>query len=115
MNIEGLNIICLLLALSCIIMKILIRRIGPLSDFCFAVMDCGPLSDPTNGQVNFTATTEGSVATYACTSTGYYLLGNSTRTCQADGQWSGNMPSCNRKLVVYYKNAKYVDFHSCSC
>ena len=57
-------------------------------------MDCGTLTDPANGQVNHTAgTTFGQTATYSC-DTGYTLVGDSTRTCQADGMWSGNEPTC---------------------
>ena len=68
--------------------------------FFFAVGDCGSLSDPTNGQVNFTATTEGSVATYTC-GTGYDPVGDTTRTCQSDEQWSGSEPVCGRKFIIY--------------
>ena len=47
-----------------------------------------------NGQVNHSAgTTFGQTATYSC-NTGYTLEGNSTRTCQANGMWSGNEPTC---------------------
>ena len=62
-------------------------------------MDCGSLSDPSDGQVNFTATTEGSVANYTC-DTGYDLVGDTTRTCQSDGQWSGSEPTCQSKFVI---------------
>ena len=55
---------------------------------------CGNLTDPANGQVNHTAgTTYGQTATYSC-NTGYDLVGNSTRTCQAEGNWSGSEPTC---------------------
>ena len=64
-------------------------------------MDCGSLSDPTNGQVNFTTTTEGSVANYTC-DTGYDLVGDTTRTCQNDGQWSGSEPTCQSKFVINF-------------
>jgi len=40
--------------------------------------------DPTNGQVSFGATTFQSRANYSC-SAGYILMGNMTRSCQADG------------------------------
>ena len=59
-------------------------------------MDCGTLTDPDNGQVNHTAgTTFGQTATYSC-DTGYQLLENitRTRTCQADGVWSGIRATC---------------------
>ena len=57
-------------------------------------LDCGPLTDPANGQVDDTAGTGlGQIATYSC-DTGYNLVGDSTRTCQARGNWSGNAPTC---------------------
>ena len=62
-------------------------------------MDCGNLTDPSNGQVNLTAgTTFGENATYSC-NTGYNLVGDSTRTCQATGNWSGSEPTCQGMLL----------------
>ena len=64
-----------------------------------AVVDCGSLEDPDNGQVEFsnTSTTFGSTANYTC-NLGYRLLDeNSTRTCEASGDWTGDPPSCERK------------------
>ena len=64
-------------------------------------MDCGPLTDPANGQVDHTAgTTFGQTAIYSC-NTGYNLVGDSTRTCQADGVWFGSAPTCQSMLYVY--------------
>ena len=62
-------------------------------------MDCGNLTAPDNGQVNHTAgTTFVQTATYSC-NTGYNLVGDSTRTCQAAGNWSGSAPACQGMLV----------------
>ena len=47
-------------------------------------MDCDTLSDPANGQVSHSRTTLGQTATYSC-NTGYNLVGDSTRMCQAMG------------------------------
>jgi hypothetical protein len=58
-----------------------------------APKDCGTLMAPANGSVSAPTTTYGSVATYSC-AIGYGASGSSTRTCQADGTWSGTMPSC---------------------
>ena len=64
------------------------------------VVDCNALTNPTNGQVSHTAgTTFGQTATYSC-DTGYNLLGDSTRTCQADGVWSGSGPTCQGMLLL---------------
>ena len=66
----------------------------------FTVVDCGALTDPANGQVNHTAkTTFGQTVTYSC-DTGYNLVEDSTRTCQADGMWSGNDPTCLGMLLL---------------
>lgn len=55
--------------------------------------DCGSLSSPANGAVSFTTTTFESNASYTC-NVGYTLTGATSRTCQADGNWSGAAPSC---------------------
>jgi len=63
-------------------------------------VDCDTLTDPANGQVSHTAgTTFGQPATYSC-DTGYNLVGDSNRTCQATGRWSGNTPTCQGKLLT---------------
>ena len=62
-------------------------------------MDCGALSGPANGQVSHTTgTTLGRTATYSC-NTGYNLMGDSIRTCQVNGMWSGSEPTCLRMLL----------------
>ena len=64
-------------------------------------MDCDTLADPTNGQVSHTGGTMfRHAANYNC-DTGYKLVGNSTRTCQATGVWSGSEPTCQGMLLVY--------------
>ena len=62
-------------------------------------VDCGSLTDPANGSVHHTdGTTNRQTATYSC-DTGYNLVGNSTRTCQATGNWSGSAPTCQGMLL----------------
>ena len=61
-----------------------------------SAVNCGILNNPSNGQVRFDTTTFQSQATYNC-SAGYILNGNMTRTCEAERQWSGDEPSCERK------------------
>ena len=57
------------------------------------VVDCGdpPLVD--NGNFNVADITFASVAEYGCNE-GYALSGSQSRTCQADGTWSGADPVC---------------------
>ena len=88
-----------------------------------SVGECGTLTNPTNGQVNHTAgTTEGRTATYSC-NTGYNLVGDITRMCQATGLWSRSEPTCRRmfqKLVLrnkctfhHAKKTWFLLFNSC--
>ena len=63
--------------------------------------DCGSLTNPANGLVNHTAgTTLGQTATYSC-NTGYYLVGNSIRTCQVTEVWSGSAPTCQGRMDIH--------------
>ena len=64
-----------------------------------AVVDCGDLTDPANGQVKHTVgTTCEQIATYSC-NIGYNLVGNSIRVCQATGNWSQSAPTCDGMLL----------------
>lgn len=72
--------------------------------------NCGGLLNPTNGQVSISGTTEGSIANYSCTN-GYHVVGNTSRACQSDSQWSGNAPTCERKCMVFC-NAYYTAFYA---
>ena len=63
-------------------------------------MDCGTLANPANGQVSHTAgTTFEQNATYIC-NMGYNLEGDITRMCQANGNWSGDAPTCQRTFLL---------------
>ena len=62
-------------------------------------VDCDTLSNPANGQVSTNGTTFEQTATYSC-NTGYNLMGDNTRTCQATGEWSGSEPTCERMLLI---------------
>ena len=69
------------------------------------VVDCSTLTNPANGQVSHTAgTTFGQNATYSC-NTGYNLVGDNTRTCQANGMWSGSVPTC--QSMLYRKSGNF--------
>ena len=73
-----------------------------LHDVCIILLtavDCGSLTDPANGNVTLNAGTKfEQTATYSC-NTGYNLVGDSTRTCQATGEWSGSAPTCAGMLL----------------
>ncbi len=57
-------------------------------------IDCGPLGAPDDGSVDASETTLGGVATYSCDE-GFVVAGEPTRTCQPDGTWSGDEPTCS--------------------
>lgn len=56
-------------------------------------VDCGPLPNPPHGSVSHPLTTYQSTATYTCSNSN--LVGDTTRTCQYDGTWSGSQPTCD--------------------
>ena len=60
---------------------------------CCLVVDCGQPERPNNGDRQAFSTTFESKAQYVC-GRGYRLEGASERTCQANGQWSGSVPTC---------------------
>ena len=59
----------------------------------FVAVDCGGLPAPSNGRITVTASTFGGKATYNC-DTGYDLIGNTSRMCAANGDWTGSAPTC---------------------
>ena len=63
----------------------------------FAAVDCGTLPDPRNGWAHISPNTLlGAVVIYRC-KLGFQLNGQERRYCEANGQWSGVAPTCNRK------------------
>ena len=59
----------------------------------FLIGACPALGDPANGMVTWTSLTTGGVATYEC-DPGFELVGQETRTCQSESEWSGEAPTC---------------------
>ena len=59
-----------------------------------AVVNCGTLSNPSNGVVQFlSSSSAGGDVMYVC-DPGYELVGNSGRECLCSSQWSGSEPVC---------------------
>lgn len=54
---------------------------------------CGYVGSITNGHVSVTKPSYGGVATFECDE-GYEMNGDSTRSCQLNGKWSGKNPEC---------------------
>ena len=78
-------------------------NVTPLS-MHYTVVDCGPLTNPDNGQVSAATTTYTSTADYTCI-TGYNLVGVNQRTCTAAGLWSDGEPTCQSE---HYENSLYI-------
>ena len=62
------------------------------------VVTCDELTNPVFGVVNATGDRVGDRAMYFCQS-GYLLSGERERTCQENGEWTGNASTCQRKSV----------------
>jgi len=59
--------------------------------------DCQALTNQLNGVVTTAdGTTYLKEAEYTC-NTGYLLVGSSKRVCQANGEWSGLLPTCAKE------------------
>ncbi|KAH7979507.1 hypothetical protein HPB49_009671 [Dermacentor silvarum] len=65
------------------------------------IVDCGPLDDIADGAVRLFGTEYGSKAEFTCNE-GFKLTGTSTRTCDADGQWSDESPRCEEPCRDLY-------------
>lgn len=64
------------------------------------VGDCPSLLDPQNGMVMMMGRSFGSKAMYSC-ELGFMLEGEMTRTCQKNGEWSGEEPRCKGMHWLY--------------
>ena len=64
----------------------------------FTAVRCDRLRNIGNGRVALSDTAVGSTATYSCLQ-GFTLEGRAARTCQDSGQWTGEAPTCERKLL----------------
>ncbi len=61
------------------------------------IVDCGSLPDPEGGMVVLSETTFGSSGNYSC-DLDRLLTGDSVRSCQANGTWSGAEPICGMDM-----------------
>ena len=64
-------------------------------------VNCGRPPGPKNGFVKGDNYTYGGVVFYGC-KCGFSLKGQATRRCQADGKWSGTVPTCESKSNILY-------------
>ena len=69
-------------------------------DVIFSItVECQALLNPPNGRVTTTGIILGSIAIYNC-DFGYSAVGNITRVCLSNGNWSGSVPICQGMLIV---------------
>ena len=67
--------------------------------FFLAGVVCPDLQNPPDGVVSLSdGTAFGSQATYTCNDGFVISSGDDTRTCEANGEWSGTIPTCERML-----------------
>ena len=64
----------------------------------YSAVNCSSLDAPDNGDVMVGMTTFESVATYSCDPS-FRLIGVTTRTCQLNGSWSGEIPVCEGNYI----------------
>jgi len=62
-----------------------------------AGVTCSVLEPPESGRVSLTGTRVGDSATYSCLP-GFELQGVERRTCQSNGEWAYEAPSCVGEL-----------------
>ena len=64
-------------------------------------MQCPEVNDPTNGSASIEHRVRGvgDIVEYTCSS-GYDLVGSSSRTCLPDGTWTENTPQCIRRKYI---------------
>lgn len=66
------------------------------------VVVCPNLDDPDNGQVDHVSSPlVGAVAAYSCDEL-FCLIGGESRTCTAEGAWSGEEPICDGAVSLQY-------------
>ena len=63
----------------------------------FHPTECPCLDDIPNGSVSLSGNTTGDIAMYTCDDV-FELVGDPTRVCMNDTTWSGEPPTCRRKL-----------------
>ena len=67
--------------------------------FFFLVATCIIPGELKDGTRSTSANVYNTVVSYTCNS-GFRLVGSATRTCQANGQWSGEHPRCIGRALL---------------
>ena len=71
-------------------------NIDMFSLYYIELVQCPEVNDPTNGNASIEHRVRGvgDIVEYTCSS-GYDLVGSSSRTCLPDGTWTENTPQCS--------------------
>lgn len=74
--------------------------------FFSLVVDCGPITVPVYAIYHGNSTKYLSVITFSCKE-GFFLYGEASRMCQANGKWSSVNMSCrgSTELLFFYCNS----------
>ena len=94
-------------------------RIINCEDFVLSNTVCPDLTAPANGRVVVNGRRTGDTAEYSCVGE-YELVGDQTRTCMSNSQWSGQTPSCqlspgNELHVYLLQVTKQLTCMKCAC
>ncbi len=68
--------------------------------FNYKVIKCPAPKQRANMDIQFKCQTFGCQANYTCKETFDLILGDSIRHCNGSGQWSGDDPICDKKVVM---------------
>ena len=73
----------------------------------YPAVNCGDPGTPSHGsrEPDPVLTELSHVVRYSCDE-GYELLGSLGRTCQVNGEWSGELPTCQSELSSYGMSSK---------
>ena len=78
--------------------------------FIFAEISCSTPENVPNGKVGGLNYTYGSSITYKCDPGFNHTSGNLTRTCLANGHWSGSIPNCSGKECLFKQRSFFISF-----
>lgn len=76
-------------------------------------VNCGDPGILVNGERTFFGTTYRLTATFFCND-GFTMTGDGTRRCEADGQWTGQLPQCTGRSIHMCVCMNYCYCYYCS-
>ena len=78
----------------------------------FVAVACQILNVPVKGRRIGKGRHYSDVVRFRCVR-GYRMIGSASRSCQANGLWSGQQPMCIRKKIVYSHKIYILLFDCC--